>query len=166
MSEPEENQVFQDHLGQEADLETRDQEVMLVILGTVDLLVRMETLDTSRACLVRLGRKVFQDDLASRVSQGMAGGCMNQDPPDHLVLLAITEAEGTLDHQDHKAVQAHQASRERVVPARLVSQDSPAIKETKEQQDYQAYRGYLETRATTVLEGCRAEVVRVMLTVS
>lgn len=30
---------------------------------------------------------------------------MNQDPPDHLVLLAITEAEGTLDHQDHKAVQ-------------------------------------------------------------
>ncbi|TKS79895.1 Collagen alpha-3(IV) chain [Collichthys lucidus] len=62
-------QALEDHLVTMADLEKRDQEVILVLLESKGPLVTQETLDTSQARLVRLDQKVFLDDLASKASK-------------------------------------------------------------------------------------------------
>lgn len=42
---------------------------------------------------------------ASKVNQELADGCINQELPAYLVLLAIEDLQGQQDHPDHQAVQ-------------------------------------------------------------
>ncbi|TKS79891.1 hypothetical protein D9C73_013878 [Collichthys lucidus] len=100
-------QALEDHLVTMADLEKRDQEVILVLLESKGPLVTQETLDTSQARLVRLDQKVFLDDLASKASKDSVDLAQLASQ----VLLATKETKEEQDCQVQMAELETQATR-------------------------------------------------------
>lgn len=153
-------QAIQDHLAQEAHLETLGQEVTLVFLDIKALLAYQVTLDTAQALLVLLDPEVFLDHQAAKENLRLGMLFINPVLLAQLVALDIKAHQGTLGHLDHQALQVRPVLKDHVAPVPQGFQVSPDAKGRKGEQDFQVQMADLETQATKVSLVCPAEVLK------